>query len=219
MTPDPRVLAIGAVDERGVRGSSGVVARWSDHGARVPGAAKALRTLFGKRDDTIRRLDATSRALIFAAEAAGIDRVLSADERANAAFVVETRWGSLDADRRFARSLEQPMVNGAVFPYTLPSLCLGEVALRHGLHGPTHCLPVDDGEASALVEAHALFAGGDVEHAIVGSVDVLDDPLPGCERRCRVVVAVLAGGRGPAGVAPWPGTATDSFDALARVLD
>lgn len=218
--PAPSVLAVAVVDGRGLRSSGGIAARWADLGQRAPGAERALRILFDKKDETIRRLDATSRALIFAGEVLGIDRRWTVDERRDAALVFESRWGSLDADRRFVRSLDQPMVNGAVFPYTLPSMSLGELALRHGLRGPTLCLPIEDPDrGSALREVEAMFALGEIRRALVGSIEVLEDPPPGLEPSCRVVVAALAEEAERPTAAPWPGTGPDAFERLAQALD
>ena len=219
MTVEARVLGIGVVDELGLASSTGVRAAWSGLGRRVPGAARALQQLFDKRDETLRRLDATSRALVFAAEASGLDAALSEAQREDTGLVFETRWGSLDADRKFVRSLDQPMVNGAVFPYTLPSLSLGEIALRHGLRGPTLCLSVDEGQRGvAWREATAMLSTSELEHVLVGSVDVLEDPPPGLPSSCRVSVALLSSTATGTAVAPLPDDPASAFDELVRTI-
>jgi 3-oxoacyl-(acyl-carrier-protein) synthase len=179
--------------------------------------------VFGRADETFRRLDATSRALVLAAEAAGIAAVLArvpAVAARDVGLVFETTLGSLDSDLAFAASLGAGMPDGPAFAYTLPSTCLGELALRHGLRGPTVCLttvPADRGVA--LREAALLLATGEVPLAVAGLVDVLTTAHGDIPAQCRAVVALLAAPRlGLPPVAPWPVPGRDVYAQLAASL-
>ncbi len=218
MTTTPIVVAVGHVDDREVAGSRGVRAAWRDLGTTAPGNGRALRTIFGRADDTFRRLDPTSRALVLAGEAAGIADALPAAERGDAALVVATELGCLDADLQFARSLGTAMCDAPVFPYTLPSTCLGEIALRLGLRGPSLCLSVPPGaDGQAFAEAARLLATGEARFAVVATVEVLVQPHRDVTPRCRAVVALAAhADAGLPAIAPWPLATDDAFGTLVR---
>ena len=213
----PVVLAVGAVDERGVAGIGGVRASWGDLDASPPGNGRTYRHLFGKQDQTFRRLDRQTRAIVLAAEACGIERVLTEREREGAGLLAETSHGSIEADMRFAQSLQKGLVEAAIFPYVLQSTCVGDVALRHGLHGPMICLSVDEGSrGEALREAQRLFSQGQVAFAVLAAVDMLEESLPTLDAAMRAVVAVVAApGHGGDAKAPWPVDSSDPFQVWA----
>lgn len=214
----PAILAVGVLDDVGIAGTRGIAVAWQELGETAPGTGRTLRTVFGHGDQTYRRLDHQCRALVLAAQAAGIDDVLSPEQRHDAALITETWLGSIEADLRYTRLLREGLVDAAVFPYTLPSTCLGEVALRHGLRGPTICMSVEPPQTGeALWEARRLLAAGEARHAVVGCVDALGEAVPTLQPRLRAVVAVLAaaGEPGPA-VAAWPAGEADPFAVLAR---
>lgn len=216
MTFAPVVAAVGYVDRERIAGSGGVDTAWRDLDTAAPGDGRTFRAVFGRSDETFRRLDVVSRVLVLACEAAGLDRLLPVAHRERTALVVATTQGCLDADRQFAQSLGSEMLDAPIFPYTLPSTCLGEVALRHGLRGASICLSVAPaGGGSALAEAVRLLAGGETDTAVAAVVDVSRrDP-----RCCEATVALLGHPRLllPA-VAPWPDDGTPSFDTLRAAI-
>lgn len=216
MSEAPTVLAVGVVDAERIRGSGGLDRRWHELGVAAPGDGRTPRRLFDRTDSTYRRLDRISRSLVLAAMAAGIEDVLGESARNAAAVLAETHVGCLEIDRRYTRSLADDVVEATIFPYTLPTTSLGEMALRFGLRGLTVSLSVDDSRrGAALREAQRMFAAGEIEHAVVASVDVLDESAPGLPAGLRAVVAVLARAGGRA-VAPWPltGASRDPFGAF-----
>ena len=216
MRPAPAVLAIGVADDRLVAGTSGVRAEWRALGVEPPGDGRSFRAIFRRRDATFRHLDRASRALVLAAEAAGLGARLPREARDDTAVVVETERGSLEADLAFAASLEPGPARGAVFAYTLPSASLGEVALRHGLRGPAICLSIDAGRnGEALHEARRLIEDDEALFALAGCVEALSEARGGLSGALRAVVALIAGPGGGAAIAPWPAGA-DPFAELAR---
>jgi 3-oxoacyl-(acyl-carrier-protein) synthase len=206
MTFVPVVAAIGSVDRDRIAGSGALHRAWRDLGIAAPGDGRSFRAAFGRSDETYRRLDPASRMLVLACEAAGLDRVLGAEQRENTALVVATTIGCLDADRQFAQS----------FPYTLPSTCLGEVALRHGLRGISICLSVAPGETgTAVAEAVRLLAAGETATAVVAVVDV----LRGEPATCEATAVLLAHPRlALPPVAPWPADLHHAFAAMRSAL-
>ena len=220
MTTTPVITALGLVDERRLVGSSGLATTWAQLGVPAPGDGRTFRAVFGRSDETFRRLDRVSRVLVLAAEAAGLSRTIPAAAAPATGLVFETSLGCLDADLRFAASMAAGLCDGPVFAYTLPSTSLGEVALRHGLRGPTVCLAtLPDERGAALREAELLLATGDVELVVAGCVDVLATAHQGLAPACRALVAVLAAPHlGLPAVAPWPGTGGSAYDALATAF-
>ena len=81
MTFAPILAAAARLDADRITGTGGVAARWTELGAPAPGDARTFRRLFGRADETFRRLDAASRALVLACEALGLDRALPAAHR------------------------------------------------------------------------------------------------------------------------------------------
>jgi 3-oxoacyl-(acyl-carrier-protein) synthase len=215
VTRNPAILAVGAMDAGGVAGTSGVRGEWAALGIEAPGDARTFRALFRRTDRALRRLDRASRALVVAAEAAGLGALLPRDARDETALVVETARGSLESDLRFARSLAPGPPHGAVFPFTLPSASLGEVAIRHRLRGPAVCLSVDaESAGEALREAARLLEDGDARFAVAGCVEV-GEPRVGLPGALRAVVALVAPSRADlAAVLPWR-CGPQAFDELA----
>lgn len=216
----PVVAAIGIVDREGIAGTAGTRTAWQRLDTPWPGDGRTFRAVFGRADETFRRLDVASRMLVLACEALGLDRLLPRDRRDDTALVVETTTGCLDADLQFAASLHAEMRDAPIFPYTLPSTCLGEIALRHELRGASVCLPVAPvGRGRALAEARRLLALGEAPAAVVAAVDVLDRRHPMHDRHCDVVAALLVDATfGLPPCVAWPGHDSGAFAALARAL-
>lgn len=177
-----RLRAGAVLDEAGLVGSGLPAAAWPDDGDPLAGRLLAPVGLDLPPARELRRLDVLTQALLLAAAAAGVDAALSAASRAECALVLASHEGCLDADQTFQASLAPGATPApAVFPWTLPSTGLGELALRLGLRGPTLCLGAEHpgssdpdgsdpggGEARlALVEAAALLCAGEATAALV----------------------------------------------------
>lgn len=213
MTFTPVLAAAALVDGERLAGTGGVRVRWAELGVPAPGDGRTFRAVFGRSDETFRRLDPASRALVLGCEALGLDRVLPVAYRERSALVIATTLGCLDADRQFANSLGAEMPDAPIFPYTLPSTCLGEVALRHGLRGAGICLSVaPDEHELAFTEGTRLLAAGEADAVVVGSVDVSRT----APTVCLVTVALLA--HPSLGLPALARTASDLPTAVREVL-
>jgi 3-oxoacyl-[acyl-carrier-protein] synthase II len=221
MNPPPVVAALGVVDAHEIAGTAGVAVAWKDLGATAPGNRRVLRELFGHDDENFRRLDRAAKTLVLAAAAAGLERTLPRAARDDTALVIETTLGSTDSDLRFSRSMRDGMCDSPLFPYTLPSACVGDVALRHGVRGPTLLLSVGAADAgAALRQARWLLATGEASYALAGCVDALAEPVGNLLPACRAVVALVAHPAcGLAPVAEWPEDQGDPYGALVAALD
>ena len=190
-----RIAGAAALDPRGLVSSTGVVA------AIDPYAKMSWKPTFESPFKTFRRLDRPAKAACLTAEAAGVGD-LDPALRPETALVLGSVFGCLEADLEFAASLaEGREIRPALFPYTLPSTCLGELAVRYGLTGPCLCLSTPDGgEADALVEAVAYLEQGEAEAAVVCLGDCLPEGparVAGTEPRACFVTLILR--RGPSG--------------------
>jgi 3-oxoacyl-(acyl-carrier-protein) synthase len=175
-----RVAAAGVADETGVAGTGGTAVRWEEAGTD-PRTRIRWRSFFDEPFPDFRRLDPLSRFCCLAAEAARPGDHLDEARRRDTALVLATTLGCLHADVRFAAGLEREAeIQPAGVPYTLPSTCLGDVAIRHRLTGPTLCLAAAErdehvglreaGRLLALEEAAAaLVCVGDVFHRTDGT--------------------------------------------------
>jgi hypothetical protein len=153
-------MRAGVVDSLGVAGTGGTTAAW-------PGefGLGRLPWVFERPFPEFRRFDPLTQQVCLAVEALGDGF------EPGTALVLGTSRGCLDADLKFAASLED-FPNPAVFPFTLPSTCLGVVAIRHRITGPVLCLSTAPGDrAQAADEALRLLAFGDADAAIVVSGD------------------------------------------------
>lgn len=199
------ILGCGVVDELGITGTRGITALWSDLDMQAPGTGKTMRAVFDKTDATFRRIDLPARALVLACEAANLEAILTPEQRNETAICVETDLGSLSTDVHFAESLGDECVHAGIFPYSLTSTCLGEVALRYKLRGATVSMSVrGHGAGESLREALRMLHGGDCEHVVAGVVDALNEPAAGRPKAMRAVVAVLARDGAGVGELPWP---------------
>lgn len=212
---EPMILGIGLLDRVGVVGTALAEFDWRDDRADPLRSPGGFRRVFGRMDLTYRRIDRMSRALVLAAEAAGVSRVLDDAARANTAVVLETVRGCLESDVRFALELARGTVLGPTFPYTLPSTCLGEIALRHALRGPTLCLSTTADDAGvALREARAVIEAGEASHVLAASVEVLQEPRGDVPAAMSAVVVLVGPGSSDPGTT-WPSESRDPFGELS----
>ncbi|MFT4512518.1 MAG: 3-oxoacyl-(acyl-carrier-protein) synthase [Planctomycetota bacterium] len=217
------ILGCGIVDEVGIDGTRGITATWSDLDMVAPGTAKTMRTVFDKEDATFRRIDLLARALVLACEAADLENVLTAEQRQDTAICVETDLGALATDVSFASSLGDECVHAGIFPYSLTSTSLGEMALRYKLRGPTISMSVRDDATGnerdpalageAVREALRMLACGDAQHVVVGVVDTMLVAAAGRPAILRAVVAVIAAPEHGSGIGTleWPDGEVDPF--------
>lgn len=204
------VGAVGVADAVGVAGTLPVRVAWKELGVDPAGRAIPWKRLFRTPFPEFRRLDPLSRFCCLATEAMGIDARLSPADRPRTALVLATTHGCLHADLRFAQGLGEACVEPALFPYTLPSTCLGELAIRHGLSGPALCLSVGaGGEGAGIREARALVEIGDADAAVV----CLGDALPGERLALAALLLVRAENRG----FPAASELEDTEDVVSRL--
>jgi 3-oxoacyl-(acyl-carrier-protein) synthase len=216
MTDSTRITAASIADANGLRGSTGIRTKWSDVDQDPAAGQVKFKPIFGTRFPEFRRLDILSRMFVVATEACGLPALLDDETRIDTALVLATATGCLAADQRFERSLQIPKgIEPAVFPYTLPNTCLGEVAIRHRLRGPTLCLSVAPGEEGlALTTAQGLLLDREARAALV----LLGDWVPG--EKTRVAVLLLSpGDPDTSSLAALDAVLSSPFEGIEEILE
>ncbi len=214
------IAGVGCVDATGVSGTGGIDARWDDLGVTPGGTARTYRELCGRPHPNSRRLDLASRALVMAAAATGIERIVPPDARASTALLVESLRGSLETDRRFAASLANEMVDSGAFPYTLSNMGLGEVAIAHDLRGVTMSLSIGPGvDGDAFAEGLRLLEhDGEARFAVVAHLECLETPCAGIAADFAAIVVLLAVAPAARSVLPMPASPAGVFASLASAV-
>lgn len=228
------ILGCGAVDEVGITGTRGIVATWQELDMVAPGTARTVREVFDKADPTFRRIDHLARALVLACEAADLENLLSPEQRQETAICIETDLGALATDLSFASSLGDECVHAGIFPYSLTSTSLGEVALRYKLRGTTISMSVrkEGTGANSEVEQHGqneageslrealrMLACGDCKHVLTGVVDTLIEATSDRPATMNAIVAIVTSEKDPRalGTLAWPDGAGDPFQQFVTM--
>jgi 3-oxoacyl-(acyl-carrier-protein) synthase len=91
------------------------------------------------------------------------------------AVVLGTNYGCLDTDLSFLRSMEQSGEGSPqLFTYTLPSMAIGEVAIRHAITGPNLCiLAGPENPWAALREGMGIIAGNEASCCLCVGADAV----------------------------------------------
>ncbi len=129
----------------------------------IKAAYKAFDTGYGK----FFKMDDLSKLAFTASE------LLLADEKEkNTALVFSNRAGSLDTDRKHHTTMgDYP--SPAVFVYTLPNICLGEISIKHQLYSENAFFVFDHFNASTLYDYSAsLLDSKKAEKVLCGWVDM-----------------------------------------------
>lgn len=106
--------------------------------------------LFNSAFDRFGRLDSLAKHVVAAVELLGIPIPRNDMKDNDTAVYIGTELGSYEVDMLFYKSTTQP--GGAspkLFSYTLPSITIGEVAIRYNITGPNLCISA--GELTGLI--------------------------------------------------------------------
>lgn len=93
----------------------------------------------------------------------------------NIALVFSNRASSLDTDRKHQKSIENKdeyFPSPAVFVYTLPNICMGEISIRHKLHSENSFFIFARFNSEHLqLYANSLLQNGKAEKVLSGWID------------------------------------------------
>lgn len=119
------------------------------------------------------KMDSLSKLAVLSAEILLDDEIKDANP-GEVGVLLFNRHSSIDADSEHQKLISDqnnPMASPAVFVYTLPNIMLGEICIRHGLHGENLCLIADEFDAESAIVQCELMMGSGMNHVILGWVD------------------------------------------------
>ncbi len=97
--------------------------------------------------------------------------LLNDEPEKNTALVMTNKAGSLDTDRKHQTTMND-YPSPAVFVYTLPNICLGEISIKHQLYSENAFFVFDSFNPSTLHDyANALLDSKKAEKVLCGWVD------------------------------------------------
>ncbi len=121
------------------------------------------------------KMDALSKLAFLASEVLLEDEDLD-DVENNIALVLSNNSSSLDTDRKHQETIENPeeyFPSPAVFVYTLPNICMGEISIRHRLYSENSFFIFARFNAEHLhLYARGLLRDKKAEQVICGWVDL-----------------------------------------------
>lgn len=104
------------------------------------------------------------------------DILLKNETEKNIALVFSNNSSSLDTDRKYQGSIEDSdnfYPSPAVFVYTLPNICLGEISIKHKLYSENSFFVFDTFNASALFDyTNSLLEEQKAEKVVCGWVNI-----------------------------------------------
>jgi hypothetical protein len=177
--------------------------------------------------DRFGRLDGLCKAAMIAVEMLGLEAPSA--PRADWAISAGTEHGSVEVDAAFLATIGQP--GGAsplLFSYTLPSILIGEIAIRHRITGPGGCyMAGGDSGALALWEGVNVITSGEARACLCIGCDSVSSPVSR-EPHTEAWAFLMEKADSPAGdrttplaeitMSPCP-AATDARPALPRLFE
>ncbi|PHS04304.1 MAG: 3-oxoacyl-ACP synthase [Kordia sp.] len=137
----------------------------------IKGAYKAVDTKYPK----FFKMDSLSKLAFLAGDIVLNSEQLSTEEEHNIALVFSNKASSLDTDRKHQKSIqhkENYYPSPAVFVYTLPNICIGEISIKHKLYSENSFFIFDGFNAAHLeVYATSLLADEKADKVLCGWVE------------------------------------------------
>jgi len=149
---------------------------FSEDGLEFPAfikqASKHLDTSYPK----FFKMDNLSKLAFLAADILLKDAALSPTKEHNIALIFSNRASSLDTDRKHQNTISDPdnyYPSPALFVYTLPNICLGEISIKHKLLSENSFFIFDRFNADHLhLNSSYLLNNNKAEKALCGWVDL-----------------------------------------------
>jgi 3-oxoacyl-(acyl-carrier-protein) synthase len=121
------------------------------------------------------KMDNLSKLGFLAAEVLLQNEKINLEDTNNIAIVFSNKSSSLDTDRKHQEAIkdkENYHPSPAVFVYTLPNICVGEISIKYKLYSENSFFIFDTFSASHLVTyAHSLLTTNKAEQVLCGWVD------------------------------------------------
>lgn len=147
---------------------------FSQNGASFQEFSKSAYKYFRMDYPRFHKLDALSKLAFLAAEL-----VLKDENSKNIALVLSNKSSSLDTDLKYQQSIndaENYFPSPAVFVYTLPNICAGEIAIRHQLQTENAFFVMENFDKNFLDNyARQLLRNGKAEKVLCGWTELLGE--------------------------------------------
>ena len=134
-------------------------------------AYKSLDTRYSK----FFKMDNLSKLAFLAADVLLKETILDPDIENNIAVIMSNRASSLDTDRKHQKSISDKdnyFPSPAVFVYTLPNICIGEISIKHRLFSENSFFIFEHFNASLLLDySNSLLSTKKAEKVLCGWVD------------------------------------------------
>lgn len=125
------------------------------------------------------KMDNLSKLAFLASDILLVNEELSSNEEHNIALVFSNKSSSLDTDRKHQDSIQchdNYYPSPAVFVYTLPNICIGEISIKHKLYSENSFFIFDSFNAEYLrVYTNSLVQTGKADMVLCGWVDYDED--------------------------------------------
>ncbi|MHB8066419.1 MAG: beta-ketoacyl synthase N-terminal-like domain-containing protein [Desulfobaccales bacterium] len=167
------ISLFGYIDATGWGGKGGAH-RWDQSQGQLAQALR-WRMVSASAHDRFGRMDLLSKYVSVAVEMLGLPSLDKQGLRLETAIVMGTMGGCYGADLNFYRGILQgDGPSPTLFAYTLPTIALGEVAIRQRLGGASYCFMTGaDSGLLALWESVKLLEAGECQKCVCIMADVL----------------------------------------------
>ncbi|MRI00812.1 3-oxoacyl-ACP synthase [Kriegella sp. EG-1] len=113
------------------------------------------------------KMDNLSKLAFIAAEV-----LLKNESEKNIALILSNKASSIDTDRKHQNAIENGFASPAIFVYTLPNICLGEISIRHQLYSENAFFVFDEIKPDILFDySENLIKEGKAKKSLCGWVD------------------------------------------------
>jgi len=140
----------------------------------IKAAYKALDTKYSK----FFKMDALSKLAFLAADVLLKNENLN-EEKNDIAVILSNKASSIDTDRKHQKSIENKedyYPSPAVFVYTLPNICIGEISIKYKLFSENSFFIFDSFNAQHLLDyANSLLSTNKTEKVLCGWVELDGD--------------------------------------------
>ena len=137
----------------------------------IKNAYKATETKYPK----FFKMDSLSKLAFLASDVLLKNETLNIDKENNIAIVFSNKASSLDTDRKHQQSIQDNLnyyPSPAVFVYTLPNICIGEISIKYKLYSENSFFIFDSFNADYLrTYANSLLDDGKSNEVLCGWVD------------------------------------------------
>jgi hypothetical protein len=137
--------------------------------------SKAAYKAFDTKYPKFFKMDNLSKLAFLTADVLLKEEISDPEKEENIAIVLSNRASSLDTDRKHQKSIEDKnnyFPSPAVFVYTLPNICIGEISIKHRLFSENSFFIFDHFNAGHLLDySSSLLATKKAEKVLCGWVD------------------------------------------------